>query len=865
MVKKFKFIVLLVFAASVIYGQDLPRTITNRHTLADWVRNGTFNLANKTYVAPTLSGLLTHTNTSAATSGTIRSSTITQTHTGDGAAILEALRVDINSAVQTGQWSNAIVGAINYSGAAGDAGGGLAAAMCAEVTLPAIASPAGSYFAHDLEFNAPTTYEANSGSGFNVAYLRFGLYGNATAIASFEDEAYFMKLSTDFTDASGNMWYDNTLRMQIETTDWFIPLSDAEGEYSSAYQIDISNITDATGTTDGSIATDGGMGVAKKLFVGTDLAVDGTSNLDDVDIDGTVTADGTVFSLDATTSFNMDNTNASNGISINTATSAGVVSIGHTTSETTVNDNLTVTGDADVVGALTGNTIVSDGNVGGTTGTFTDEVDITKSTAGIGLDVNYTATSFTDLMGAVDVRRTGALTGVDADYIFDVNVLPAFTFTEPGAGTAYYYGGNIDMTSAAVTAGAGSSVLTALKLTAGTDNDAGANWALQTTGNVEITGATLAVAAQNAVNIIATTSITSGSNYAVEISHTNTAGSTANLGALFATTTAGAAGSGFMGLMSRVDMDTYNASTGGANALYGEILLPDAAQNGGEYHVAVLTLAESGAGFVPINNVTIPTSFMKYETWGGAAEHMDDYAYLWYTNGFTAAADHLISLTSQTARVNIGKVARYMVLSQMQDGLGLGVTGTRMVLTANTDQAIEVFTTSPTTTGNHWANQLHHQNSATTTGTQGVLWVENDVVAQAGGQNAGYFKIDMNAIQAPTGGVSVLNLEMVMPTGTQNGGEYHALVIDVDCPSGTDLVLNDAIPISFMKLEVYGDTDDEFNECASLFYLSGVVDTEGGIFESETVAAGNADFTHVLKINIGHTPYYIGLNTSKAF
>jgi len=206
-----------------------------------------------------------------------------------------------------------------------------------------------------------------------------------------------------------------------------------------------------------------------------------------------------------------------------------------------------------------------------------------------------------------------------------------------------------------------------------------------------------------------------------------------------------------------------------------------------------------------------------------------------------------------------------MVLSQMQDGLGLGVTGSRMVLTASTDQAIEVFTTSPTSSGNHWGNALHHQNSVTTTGTQGVLWIENDVIAQAAGQNALYCKINMNAIQAPTGGVSVINAEMVMPTGVQNGGEYHAIVVDIDCPGGTDLVYNQAIPLSFMKLEVYGLTDDEWNECANLFYLSGITDTNDGMFEVETVAAGQVDLTHVLRINIGGADYWIGLNSEKTF
>ena len=47
-------------------------------------------------------------------------------------------------------------------------------------------------------------------------------------------------------------------------------------------------------TTTGSFHTDGGAGIAKKLYVGTDLDVDGTSNLDAVDIDGATQIDATV-------------------------------------------------------------------------------------------------------------------------------------------------------------------------------------------------------------------------------------------------------------------------------------------------------------------------------------------------------------------------------------------------------------------------------------------------------------------------------------------------------------------------------------------------------------------------------------------
>jgi len=62
---------------------------------------------------------------------------------------------------------------------------------------------------------------------------------------------------------------------------------------------------------------------------------------------GTLTAlsvDGEELSLNATTAFNIDNSNTEGGITIGTNTSGVPISIGHATSETTVNDNLTVTG-----------------------------------------------------------------------------------------------------------------------------------------------------------------------------------------------------------------------------------------------------------------------------------------------------------------------------------------------------------------------------------------------------------------------------------------------------------------------------------------------------------------------------------------
>mgnify|MGYP003113384603 CR=1 FL=1 len=62
---------------------------------------------------------------------------------------------------------------------------------------------------------------------------------------------------------------------------------------------DTTDSSDATGDT-GALRTEGGASIAKKLFVGTDLDVDGTTNLDVVDIDGALTQDGgAVFNEDS--------------------------------------------------------------------------------------------------------------------------------------------------------------------------------------------------------------------------------------------------------------------------------------------------------------------------------------------------------------------------------------------------------------------------------------------------------------------------------------------------------------------------------------------------------------------------------------
>ena len=66
------------------------------------------------------------------------------------------------------------------------------------------------------------------------------------------------------------------------------------GSLKAASSVLLEGTTDASSKTSGILQVAGGVGIAKKLYVGTDLDVDGTANLDAVDIDGNVQADGTI-------------------------------------------------------------------------------------------------------------------------------------------------------------------------------------------------------------------------------------------------------------------------------------------------------------------------------------------------------------------------------------------------------------------------------------------------------------------------------------------------------------------------------------------------------------------------------------------
>ena len=99
---------------------------------------------------------------------------------------------------------------------------------------------------------------------------------------------------------------------------------------------------------EGALTLDGG-----SITIGgdSDVAIDIDSSTLDIDASDAITIDGTsTFSLDVAGNTNIDTSTGT--ISLGTANSGIAVNIGHSTSEVTIGDNLTVNGDATITGDL---------------------------------------------------------------------------------------------------------------------------------------------------------------------------------------------------------------------------------------------------------------------------------------------------------------------------------------------------------------------------------------------------------------------------------------------------------------------------------------------------------------------------------
>ena len=165
-------------------------------------------------------------------------------------------------------------------------------------------------------------------------------------------------------DISGDIDIDGTSNLDIVDIDGAV---DMASTLTVAGVVDITDTTDASDATGdtGALRTEGGASIAKKLFVGTDLDVDGTANLDVVDIDGAVDMASTLAVTGIVTL--TDDLIIGDGKTIGSASDVDAMTIAAngqvTFTQTLIGTALDISGDIDVDGTTNLDVVDIDGAV----------------------------------------------------------------------------------------------------------------------------------------------------------------------------------------------------------------------------------------------------------------------------------------------------------------------------------------------------------------------------------------------------------------------------------------------------------------------------------------------------------------------
>lgn len=193
--------------------------------------------------------------------------------------------------------------------------------------------------------------------------------------------------------------------------------------------------------------------------------------------------------------------------------------------------------------------------------------------------------------------------------------------------------------------------------------------------------------------------------------------------------------------------------------------------------------------------------------------------------------------------------------------LDIGTSGTALSF-AQGSPVVDVYLTNASTNGSNSVTGFYVQHTMTGAGGVGgrAHFYMTTNVALGGWSNALKAEVVYGASGSTSGLGSALLGELTLSAGT-TVGTYAAIEAELNAPASA--VAGTAVSFLYMNCV---DTAGVINTANGyLFELgTGVTDTAGGIFEAE-VNTDSMSMTHVLKIRISGTAYYIPLNTSKAF
>lgn len=248
-----------------------------------------------------------------------------------------------------------------------------------------------------------------------------------------------------------------------------------------------------------------------------------------------------------------------------------------------------------------------------------------------------------------------------------------------------------------------------------------------------------------------------------------------------------------------IDYSTSGAAHGMAASLCAEMIPPNSSLARGALYALDL---EFGCGASSSWASAGPVAFMKMENWG-TATHFSANAFLFHLAGETGAAGALLGANSNTIKVRIGTATEYMVLSEYEDVLSIGLTGAKKTAVTGVPE-ISVWRTSALTSGTQemakldWTQTANQQTGSLT----GLRVNINSEYRIAGANNAVYGCIDLGTTGSIHGMAGALCGEVILPNGSLARGAAYALELELGGGASTSWA--SAGPVAFIYCGGYG-------------------------------------------------------------
>ncbi len=287
----------------------------------------------------------------------------------------------------------------------------------------------------------------------------------------------------------------------------------------------------------------------------------------------------------------------------------------------------------------------------------------------------------------------------------------------------------------------------------------------------------------------------------------------------------------------------YGASgstTGLGSAICAEIQLSAGTSSGTYAPIEGELVLGSGA------STGTATSFIYLNASGADASTFDTNGFMFEIGtGVTPAAGKFISADSQTIKCKVEANTRYMVLSQSENGLGIGVSGTAVSFSQGSP-LINLYSTCSSTNGSNSVESFFVETTMTGAGGvggRGRFYMTTNV-ALGGWSNALKAHVVYGASGSTTGLGSAFCSEIQLSAGTSSG-TYAAIEGEILAPAGCST----GTATSFMYFNGT-DASGLLNDNGYLFHLGAILTASSGHMVDSTINTSTPQIDHTIKVYV---------------